>query len=175
MSAGVSEPWESVEFRIEGHYTPVVAMFSLERSSQAVCAGSRPETSHSGRMDARTKQCWSHPLHLCLWILDWGNSSAGSFCRTFTIAVADLHQQGAALILQVTSDPTQIPIRLGLLFMIAAIGMAIGNPIAGAILVHDDGHFWGVQVFTGIVIFTSALFYAAGRLLITGPKLLERV
>ena len=53
--------------------------------------------------------------------------------------------------------------------------MIVGNPIAGAILKAQNGKFWGVQVFTGVLMFASAVLYGVSRVMFGGWKLSAKV
>ena len=39
----------------------------------------------------------------------------------------------------------------------STVPMIVRNPIAGVILKVQNGKFWGVQVFTGVLMFASAV------------------
>jgi hypothetical protein len=79
------------------------------------------------------------------------------------------------LVPQITKNQQEVPLRLGLQFLVASIPMIVGNPIAGAILEAHNGNFWGVQVFAGVMMFTSALLYGVSRVVFGGWKLGARV
>lgn len=51
--------------------------------------------------------------------------------------------------------------RLGMLSVPMALGLLVGNPIAGAMV--GLGRFLGLQLFCGCTVILSALLLAAGR------------
>jgi hypothetical protein len=58
-------------------------------------------------------------------------------------------------------------------FTIGAVGLLIGEPIAGAIL-KSSGGWVGLQVFVGVLLATSGLFFFIARVLKAGPKLMVK-
>jgi len=88
---------------------------------------------------------------------------------------ADVALQAAALVPHITENQQRVPMRLGLQFLVVSVPMITGNPIAGAILKAQNGKFWGVQVFTGVLMFVSAVLYGASRVMFGGWKLSAKV
>jgi hypothetical protein len=83
----------------------------------------------------------------------------------------DIELQAAALVPHITKDEQTVPLRLGLQFLVASVPMIAGNPIAGAILKAQDGMFWGVQVFTRVLMFASSVLYGMSMVMFGGWKL----
>jgi hypothetical protein len=63
------------------------------------------------------------------------------------------------LVRHITKNLQTVPLRLGLQFLVVSIPMIEGNPVAGVILKAQNGRFW---VFTGVLMFASAVLYGAG-------------
>lgn len=117
-------------------------------------------------LDSRAFECRRHCIRGIIWILDWGISSIGRSCLFSGLeTVIDADLQAAALVPHITKNQQAVPLRLGLQFLVASIPMIIGNPIAGAILKAQNGKFWGVQVFTGLMMFASAVLYTVSRVM----------
>lgn len=69
-------------------------------------------------------------------------------------------------------DLSKFGTRLGMTLAIGGLGLLIGAPIAGAILDSQSsaGHqeYWGLLVFSGILVFVGALLQSATRILKVG-------
>ncbi|EFR02014.1 hypothetical protein MGYG_05017 [Nannizzia gypsea CBS 118893] len=72
-----------------------------------------------------------------------------------------------ALLSQISADVTKIGARQGVLFACTSIATLTGSPIAGAIL-SQNGTYWGLQVFTGVMMVGCVLFFIAARVALTG-------
>ncbi|KAJ5425657.1 Major facilitator superfamily domain general substrate transporter [Penicillium sp. CMV-2018d] len=64
--------------------------------------------------------------------------------------------------------------RVGLIFLFASIGGLTTNPIAGAILSHDNGSYIGMKVFAGVLLLAGTTCVFGTRLLHTGLKLVAK-
>jgi 2-keto-4-pentenoate hydratase len=73
------------------------------------------------------------------------------------------------------SKVEQIGVRVGVTFACVSFAGLVGNPIAGAIVVANNGAFWGLHVFAGIMLLTGALCFMFTRMYIADWKLLARV
>ena len=94
------------------------------------------------------------------------------FCFLYGFFSGALVSLGPAVIANLSPNMAAFGSRLGMLFMPAAAGILIGNPIAGAILRNG----WvGLQVFCGCIIAAAVLSMFAARVLKTGPNLLVKV
>jgi len=69
----------------------------------------------------------------------------------------------------------QIGIRVGVAFAMTSFAGLVGNPIAGAIVDANNGSFWGVNVFAGIMLLSGASMFLVTRFYIAGWKLLAKV
>lgn len=94
------------------------------------------------------------------------------FCLFFGFFSGAFVSLGPAVVSALTPDPRLFGARLGMLFIPAAIGVLIGNPIAGAILDHG----WkGLQSFCGIMIALSVICMIVARISKVGPKLVVKI
>lgn len=76
-----------------------------------------------------------------------------------------------ALLVQISPDLSKIGTRQGVLFTCLAVASLVGSPIAGAILDSQRGAFWGLQVFAGVMMVASTIFYIVTRIVLVGPAL----
>ncbi|KAK9364438.1 major facilitator superfamily domain-containing protein [Lipomyces kononenkoae] len=61
--------------------------------------------------------------------------------------------------------------RLGAVCAIQSFSSLLGSPIAGAIVTHNDGEFWGAAVFAATMMFAGGTVMLAARLRITNGRL----
>ncbi|KAL6702683.1 hypothetical protein ACN47E_001230 [Coniothyrium glycines] len=69
----------------------------------------------------------------------------------------------------------QIGVRVGVTFACISFAGLVGNPIAGAIVDHNHGKFWGLNVFSGIVMMAGAALFLLTRMYLAGWKIAARV
>lgn len=74
----------------------------------------------------------------------------------------------APTVTSLTQDLHHVGSRLGTCFLFGAIGILIGNPIAGALVNLEQKSFWKAQVFCGIGVFTAVVCLVLARLTKTG-------
>lgn len=70
------------------------------------------------------------------------------------------------LTVALSPDPGLLGVRLGMLLIPSAMGLLVGNPIAGAI--DGAGKWLGLQLFTGAVLVTAAGLVVVVRALLYG-------
>lgn len=80
-----------------------------------------------------------------------------------------------ALLAQISSDMTKIGTRQGVMFTFLAVASLCGSPIAGAILKSQHGAFWGVQVFSGLMMIGAIAFFLACRIWLAGRAVTVKV
>lgn len=68
----------------------------------------------------------------------------------------------------------QIGFRVGLLFACISFAGLIGNPIGGAI-VGDDGKFWGLYTFAGVMMLAGSFMFAIARFYVAEWKWFVRI
>lgn len=79
-----------------------------------------------------------------------------------------------ALLSQISPDVTKIGVRQGVLFTCISIASLTGSPIAGAILSRQNGAYWGLQVFAGVMM-AAGVFFTTGRIVLAGPSIAKKV
>ena len=107
---------------------------------------------------------------LALWIPGTSNAAIFVFSILYGFASGAFVAMVAALVAQV-SDIRQIGVRNGTNFFVISWAALTGNPIAGALISHNNGGYIGLQIFCGIVILVGALFFIASRHVQVGPGL----
>ncbi|KAL7757057.1 hypothetical protein ACKLNR_014050 [Fusarium oxysporum f. sp. zingiberi] len=106
-------------------------------------------------------------LILALWIPASSNAAIITFAALFGFSSGAFISLGPVLIAQI-SPIHKIGMRQGLLFGIMSVGALTTSPIGGAIVSLDNGSYWGVKVFAGVmcavgsVLAILARFSAAG-------------
>ncbi|KAI4653494.1 hypothetical protein J4E93_001260 [Alternaria ventricosa] len=73
------------------------------------------------------------------------------------------------------SKVEQIGIRVGVVFACISVAGLVGNPIAGAIVVQNNGKYWGLNVFSGVMMMAGASMYVVTRMYIAGWKVFALV
>ena len=81
----------------------------------------------------------------------------------------------APTIASLTADVSRVGTRLGMNFAIAAFGLLIGTPVAGALVDLETGDFVRAQVFNGAIVLGAALFMSWARVAQAGWSLREKV
>ncbi|DAA75554.1 TPA_exp: Uncharacterized protein A8136_1628 [Trichophyton benhamiae CBS 112371] len=80
-----------------------------------------------------------------------------------------------ALLSQVSPDVSKIGVRQGVLFTCVSVATLTGNPIAGAILNQQNGAYWGLQVFAGLMMAGCVVFYIVARVVTGGFSFIKAV
>ncbi|KAJ4374017.1 hypothetical protein N0V83_002756 [Neocucurbitaria cava] len=103
-----------------------------------------------------------------------GNAAYIAFAALYGFAsgayVSLLPAQMAAI-----SKVEQIGVRVGVTFACVSFAGLVGNPIAGAIVDHNHGKYWGLNVFSGIMLLSGASLFLFTRMYVANWKLLARV
>ena len=73
------------------------------------------------------------------------------------------------------SDVRKLGTRNGSLYACAAIGVLIGNPVAGAIVNRENGQFSGLIIFCGVSLLLGTVITVFARHALVGFKLREKV
>lgn len=80
----------------------------------------------------------------------------------------------ANLIVKISPNFKVIGYRTGLAFLFGSIGGLTTNPIAGAIIQHNNGSYTGMKIFSGVCIMAGTTLVFIARLHKTGYKVLAR-
>ncbi|SJX61518.1 related to MCH4-monocarboxylate transporter [Sporisorium reilianum f. sp. reilianum] len=74
-----------------------------------------------------------------------------------------------------TADKSRLGSRMGTFCLFAAVGILIGNPVAGAIIDIDKGKFWPAQIFCASLIVVAAFWLMTTRYLCASSKLVVKI
>jgi predicted MFS family arabinose efflux permease len=108
-------------------------------------------------------------LVLALGLPASGNAAYITFAALYGFASGAFVSLLPAQIAQV-SKVEQIGIRVGVLFACISFAGLVGNPIGGAIVDANNGQYWGLNVFAGVMLITGASIYVVTRMYIAGWK-----
>ncbi|KAF3004217.1 hypothetical protein E8E13_007051 [Curvularia kusanoi] len=73
------------------------------------------------------------------------------------------------------SEVHQIGVRVGVTFACVSIAGLVGAPIAGAIVSHNDGKYWGMNVFSGVLLLSGAALFTLTRMYVAGWQVAKKV
>ncbi|KAE8548927.1 hypothetical protein EYB25_009310 [Talaromyces marneffei] len=113
-------------------------------------------------------------LVLALWIPASSNAAVIAFAVIFGFTSGAYASLIANLIVKISPNFKVIGYRTGLAFLFASIGGLTTNPIAGAILQHDNGSYTGMKIFSGVCIMAGTTLVFVARLHQTGYKLVAK-
>ena len=102
-----------------------------------------------------------------LWIPASSNAAIIVFAAIFGFTSGTIVSMLPALVAQI-SDVRQIGVRSGTIFSIVAIAVLVSNPIAGALIVQDNGGFVKLQIFAGCVMTGGCVFLVLARIKLAG-------
>ena len=101
---------------------------------------------------------------LCLcWIRVRDLVGAIVFCVLYGFFSGAFVSLIPAVIAKLTPDLSNIGTWMGMSLSIGAIGLLVGNPIAGALIREYNGSFIGAQCFCGIIILLGAFLIGMAR------------
>lgn len=90
-----------------------------------------------------------------------------TFAVVFGFFSGSISSLSLNLTVALSPDPGLLGVRLGMLLVPCALGLLLGNPIAGAI---DSKGWLGLQIFTGTVLIVAAILVLAVRILLYGKN-----
>jgi MFS family permease len=73
------------------------------------------------------------------------------------------------------SKVEQIGIRVGVIFACISFAGLIGNPVAGVIVDKNNGKYWGLNIFSGVMLITGSCMFIVSRMQIAGWKVFALV
>ncbi|PYI03423.1 MFS general substrate transporter [Aspergillus sclerotiicarbonarius CBS 121057] len=106
-------------------------------------------------------------LVLALWIPATSNAATIVFDVLFGI-VSGAYFSLVVAVVACIAPPQEIGYWSGVSFMFASVAGLVTGPIAGAILAHDDGSYWGMKVYSGVLILVGSTLVLGTRVLQTG-------
>jgi len=101
------------------------------------------------------------------WIAVHTISDLFIFAAVFGFFSGAISSLSLNLTVDLSPDPGLLGIRVGMLFIPCALGLLLGNPIAGAL---DSTGWLGLQLFTGGVLIVAAMLVILVRLLLYGKN-----
>lgn len=111
---------------------------------------------------------------LALWMSAKSNAPIIVFAVLYGFGSGAFVSLAPALVAQI-SDVREIGVRNGTMFAIISLAALCSNPIGGALVQADGGRYTGLQVFCGIMCLAGASGFLGARLVLAGPKLMEKV
>jgi hypothetical protein len=102
-----------------------------------------------------------------MWIAVHTISDLLIFAAVFGFFSGAISSLSLNLTVALSPDPGLLGVRLGMLLIPCALGLLLGNPIAGAI---DSNGWLGLQLFTGAVLTVAATLVILVRLLLYGKN-----
>lgn len=111
---------------------------------------------------------------LASWLPAKSNSAIIVFSALFGFGSGSFVSLVPALVAQI-SDVRMIGVRTGALFAIISTAALFSNPVGGALITHNDGKYWGLQVFSGIMMAAGSTFFVAVRVKLVGWRLTRKV
>ncbi|CAL8577887.1 hypothetical protein XPA_003699 [Xanthoria parietina] len=122
----------------------------------------------SGRFNTMIITCiLSTLLVLCLWLPARGNIPYILFAAFYGFSSGAFVSLAPALVAQI-SDIRQIGVRTGSMFAVVSVAALMGNPIGGALVSSEDGGYWGLQVFCGVMMGAGSLVFVVSRWSLAG-------
>ncbi len=106
-------------------------------------------------------------LVLCLWLPARGNIPYILFAAFYGFSSGAFVSLAPALVAQI-SDIRQIGVRTGSMFAVVSVAALMGNPIGGALVSSEDGGYWGLQVFCGVMMGAGSLVFVVSRWSLAG-------
>lgn len=103
-----------------------------------------------------------------------GNAAYLTFAALYGFASGAYVSLLPAQIAQI-SEVHQIGVRVGVTFACVSFAGLVGNPIAGAIVSHNHGKYWGMNVFAGVLLMAGASLFTFTRMYVAGWKVAVRV
>jgi MFS family permease len=111
---------------------------------------------------------------LALGIPASGNAAYITFAALYGFASGAYVSLLPAQMAQI-SKIEQIGVRVGVTFACISFAGLVGNPIAGAIVSHNNGKYWGLNVFAGVMLLAGACMFLLTRMYIAQWKVLAKV
>lgn len=111
---------------------------------------------------------------LALGIPASGNAAFITFAALYGFASGAFVSLLPAQLAQI-SKIEQIGVRVGVTFACLSFAGLVGNPIAGAIVDHQGGKFWGLNVFSGVMLATGAILFLLTRMHLANWQVFLRI
>lgn len=109
-------------------------------------------------------------ITLALWIPGTSAAALIVYGIIFGFSSGGFISLGPACIAQI-SDIREIGSRTGTAFLVFSFGSLTGSPIGGALVSAMGGSYLGLQLFAGLAMTVSVVFFAAARYTQAGFKM----
>ena len=107
---------------------------------------------------------------LCFcWIRIKNTAGIVVFSAMYGIFVGSLNSLPGIAVVSLSPDLSKVGLQLSVSFVVAGLGVLIGEPIAGAIL-RSDAQWAGLQAWCGALLTLFACFVIVARVLEAGPR-----
>ncbi|KAF2102316.1 putative MFS monocarboxylate transporter [Rhizodiscina lignyota] len=114
-------------------------------------------------------------MSLALWIPANSNTPLIVFAVFYGIFSSGWLVNAPVCVMQITPDIRELPIRLGMMFLVGSTTIIVSLPIAGQIISDNNGSYWGLKVYTGVISLLAAAIMIAARTLHVGWKIFVKV
>ena len=74
-----------------------------------------------------------------------------------------------------TTDLSKMGVRMGMVFSLLGFAILIGNPLAGALIMADDGEYLGAQMYAGGAMIAGIVLLTIARIARVGWKICFRI
>lgn len=105
------------------------------------------------------------------WAAVSGMSGLWTFAAFYGLFAAGIQSLFPATLSTLTTDMKKIGVRMGMVLSVVAVAALIGSPIAGELVVRDDGNYLYAQMFMGSAIFLGGLTLIGARVTKVGTGL----
>lgn len=113
-------------------------------------------------------------ITLALWIPGKSAAAIIVYAILFGFSSGGFISLGPPLIAQI-SDIRQIGVRTGTAFAVQSFGALTGSPIAGAIVLKENGSYLGLQLFCGCTMAAAVIVFLVARYAQVGLKFAVKV
>ncbi|CAI7614384.1 unnamed protein product [Penicillium crustosum] len=105
------------------------------------------------------------------WAAVNGMSGLWTFATFYGLFAAGIQSLFPATLSTLTTDMKKIGVRMGMVLSVVAVAALIGSPIAGELVVRDDGGYLYAQMFMGSAILLGGLTLVGARVTKVGTGL----
>lgn len=105
------------------------------------------------------------------WAAVNGMSGLWTFATFYGLFAAGIQSLFPATLSTLTTDMKKIGVRMGMVLSVVAVAALIGSPIAGELVIRDDGEYLYAQMFMGSAILLGGLTLIGARVIKVGTGL----
>ncbi|CDR88150.1 related to MCH4-monocarboxylate transporter [Sporisorium scitamineum] len=97
------------------------------------------------------------------------------FCLSYGAFSGSYVSLQGPTVAMLTKDKSRLGSRMGTFCLFAAVGILIGNPVAGAIIDVEKGIFWPAQIFCATLIVVACFWLTTTRYLCASTKVFVKI